>query len=305
MPHLPDHVTHDPELIAAYAAGDAAGPALDQAADLVASCTECAELHRDLRAISTALPELPAPVRPRDFRLTPEQAASLRPAGWRGVLAAFAAPRFRLAAPLGTGLAAAGLAGLLLASPGGLLPRATGEAASGSAPSAAGAPAVQADQASGAAARGPPRGAQPVDGAATDPERAYLRRRRGQGLRGRVRRLARCRSPAPMRPTRPRRPHRRCPTPSRDAGPPRRPARPPAGRRTWPRRRPGIGTRGRARARRCAQRAGAGRPDRPGTGGGRRAGDREPGHPGAGEPSCSSSAWRSSCSALLARPRSA
>jgi len=99
MPHLPDHLTHDPELIAAYAAGDATGPALDQAADLVAGCTECADLHRDLRAISTALPELPAPVRRRDFRLTPEQAASLRPAGWRGVLAAFAAPRFRLAAP--------------------------------------------------------------------------------------------------------------------------------------------------------------------------------------------------------------
>ena len=84
MPHLPDHVTHDPELIAAYAAGDATGTALDQAADLVAACTECADLHRDLRAISTALPELPAPVRPRDFRLTPEQAASLRPVGWRG-----------------------------------------------------------------------------------------------------------------------------------------------------------------------------------------------------------------------------
>ena len=145
MPHLPDHVTHDPELIAAYAAGDATGPALEQAADLVASCTECAELHRDLRAISTALPELPAPVRPRDFRLTPEQAAALRPAGWRGVLAAFAAPRFRLAAPLGAGLAAAGLAGLLLASPGGLLPRATGEAESGSAPSRRRRPAVQAD----------------------------------------------------------------------------------------------------------------------------------------------------------------
>ena len=177
MPHLPDHVTHDPELIAAYAAGDATGPALEEAADLVASCTECAELHRDLRAISTALPELPAPVRPRDFRLTPEQAAALRPAGWRGVLAAFAAPRFRLAAPLGAGLAAAGLAGLLLASPGGLLPRATGEAESGSAPSAAaGAPAVQADQASGAAgaAGTAAAGAQPVDGAATDPQRAYL-----------------------------------------------------------------------------------------------------------------------------------
>jgi hypothetical protein len=171
MPHLPDHVTHDPQLIAAYAAGDATGPALDEATELVAACTGCAELHRDLRAISTALPELPAPVRPRDFRLTPEQAASLRPAGWRAVLAAFAAPRFRLAAPLGTGLAVAGLAGLLLASPGGLLPQPSGEATSASAPAVAGAP-VQADQASGAGAAAV--GAAPVDGAGTDPERAFL-----------------------------------------------------------------------------------------------------------------------------------
>ena len=122
MPHIPDHLTHDPELVAAYAAGDATGPDLAAATELVASCTECADLHRDLRAIATALPELPPAVRPRDFRITPEQAASLRPSGWRGVLAAFASPRFRLAAPLGTGLAAAGLAGLLLASPGGLQP---------------------------------------------------------------------------------------------------------------------------------------------------------------------------------------
>src|SRR4249919_389914 len=120
MPHIPDHLTHDPEVVAAYAAGDATGP------DLAAACTECAELHRDLRAIATALPELPVPARTRDFRLTPEQAASLQPSGWRGVLAALASPRFRLAAPLGTGLAAAGLAGLLLATPGGLIPASSG-----------------------------------------------------------------------------------------------------------------------------------------------------------------------------------
>ena len=153
MPHLPDHVTHDPELIAAYAAGDAdrararrRRPTWSPRAPSAPSSTATCARSRP------RCPSCPPRVRPRDFRLTPEQAASLRPAGWRGVLAAFAAPRFRLAAPLGTGLAAAGLAGLLLASPGGLLPRATGEAASGSAPSAAGAPAVQADQASGAAA---------------------------------------------------------------------------------------------------------------------------------------------------------
>ena len=120
MPHLPDHATHDAELIAAFAAGDATGPALDEATALVAECAACAELHRDLRAITTALPELPPPTRTRDFRLSDAQADALRPSGWRGLVAAFASPRFRLAAPLGTGLAAAGLAGLLLATPGGV-----------------------------------------------------------------------------------------------------------------------------------------------------------------------------------------
>ncbi len=132
MPHIPDHATHDPELVAAYAAGDATGPDLASATELVASCTECADLHRDLRAIASALPELPPAVRPRDFRITPEQAASLQPSGWRGVLAAFASPRFKLAAPLGTGLAAAGLAGLLLASPGAVAhPASTGSTVDG------------------------------------------------------------------------------------------------------------------------------------------------------------------------------
>ena len=151
MPHLPDHTTHDPELIAAYAAGDAAGSDLALATELVAECTDCAALHRDLRAIATALPELPAPTRPRDFRLTPEQAASLAPSGWRGLLATFASPRFRLAAPLGTGLAAIGLAGLLLGTPGSVLPAATG---TGSANSAAGA-AQAAPSAPAAGAIGP------------------------------------------------------------------------------------------------------------------------------------------------------
>ena len=73
MPHIPDHLTHDPELVAAYAAGDATGPDLAAATELVASCTECADLHRDLRAIATALPELPPAVRPRDFRITPSR----------------------------------------------------------------------------------------------------------------------------------------------------------------------------------------------------------------------------------------
>jgi hypothetical protein len=116
MPHLPaSHADHDPLAIAAYAAGDATGPELDDALALVAACTDCAALHHDLRAIAAALPGLPAPARTRDFRLTPDQAASLRPAGWRRLLAPLAGPRFAFAGPLGAGLATLGLAGFLVA----------------------------------------------------------------------------------------------------------------------------------------------------------------------------------------------
>jgi hypothetical protein len=132
MPHVPDlrsHDRHDLELVAAYAAGDAAGADLETATALVSGCAECAALHHDLRAIAAALPTLPAPARPRDFRLTPGQAASLRPTGWRRFLGALAGPSFRLAAPVGTGLAALGLAGILVGSLGGI-PLGMGGAAS-------------------------------------------------------------------------------------------------------------------------------------------------------------------------------
>jgi hypothetical protein len=116
MPHpSASHADHDPLAIAAYAAGDATGPELDAAHALVAGCPDCAALHHDLRAIATALPALPVPVRSRDFRLTPEQAASLRPRGWRRLLVPLAGPRFAFAGPLGTGLATLGIAGLLAA----------------------------------------------------------------------------------------------------------------------------------------------------------------------------------------------
>jgi hypothetical protein len=117
-PDLAGHATHDRVLVAAYAAGDATGTGLETAVALVAACTACAALHHDLRLIASALPGVPAPRRTRDFRLTEQQAASLRPAGWRRLLAPFAGPRFAFAAPLGSGLAALGIAGILLAGTG-------------------------------------------------------------------------------------------------------------------------------------------------------------------------------------------
>lgn len=115
MPDPATHAAHDPLLVSAYAAGDATGRELDAAAALVATCGECATLHRDLRTIAAALPALPPPVRPRDFRITPGMAATLHRSGWRRVLAPLAGPRFAFAAPLGATMATLGLAGILIA----------------------------------------------------------------------------------------------------------------------------------------------------------------------------------------------
>ena len=135
------HATHDTVLVAAYAAGDAAGAELEAATDLVAGCPACAALHHDLRVIAAALLVMPAPRRPRDFRLTPGQAASLHPAGWRRLFAPFAGPRFAFAAPLGSGLAALGIVGVLLAGPGLPMGGSTAGAAPAEAPFLAASPA--------------------------------------------------------------------------------------------------------------------------------------------------------------------
>jgi hypothetical protein len=147
MPHAREvratsHADHDPILVAAFAADDLAASDRDLAADLVRSCAECALLHDDLRALARATKAAPPPVaaRPRDFRLTPADAARLRPAGWRRLAAAFGQPRAGWSRNLGVGLATLGLAGLLV----GNVPVQLGaSAARPESPSAAGAAAGQ------------------------------------------------------------------------------------------------------------------------------------------------------------------
>ena len=141
MPYLkhlrPDH---DETLVVRLAADDLAGREAEEARRLVDTCPACAELLGDIRAISAATAVLPGPRRSRDFRLTEAEAVRLRPGGWRSWLARFGSPGYAFTKPLATGLAALGVAGLLLASvPGGL----TGFGSAGSAGSernAAGAP---------------------------------------------------------------------------------------------------------------------------------------------------------------------
>jgi hypothetical protein len=108
------HAAHDLLLVAAHAAGDTLGTDAEQAAALLATCPDCAALAADLVAIAAATRDLPAAARPRDFTLRREDAARLRPLGWRRLAAAFGARRLELIRPLAAGLTTLGLAGILL-----------------------------------------------------------------------------------------------------------------------------------------------------------------------------------------------
>jgi hypothetical protein len=115
MPRHADHAAHDRTLVAAAAANDLEGAALAEATERLASCPDCAALHADLLAIASALGELPAPVRTRDFTITAEQAAALRPTGWRRLVVGLRSPRGAIVRPLAVTFTTLGIVGLLLA----------------------------------------------------------------------------------------------------------------------------------------------------------------------------------------------
>jgi len=116
MSHVPDrHTDHDVELVAASISDDLTAAEHATVTDLLAACSACRELAADLRALAAATAALPVPPRRRDYRITAEQAAQLRPAGVRGILVALGSRRFSFAAPLGTALATLGIVGLLVA----------------------------------------------------------------------------------------------------------------------------------------------------------------------------------------------
>jgi hypothetical protein len=115
-PHTPAAEAQDhAALVVALDAGDLAGAELLAAESLAASCTGCAALVHDLAAIRGAMTALPVPPRRRDYRLTADDAARLRPFGWRRLLEWLAAPGSTVR-PLATGLATLGVVGLLLTS---------------------------------------------------------------------------------------------------------------------------------------------------------------------------------------------
>jgi hypothetical protein len=114
VPHVPAaEARQHADLVVALDAGDLAAADLGRTTALVASCPGCAALRDDLAAIRAALGAFPAPARRRDYRLTDEDAARLRPTAWRRFVGWLRAPGTSVR-PLATGLATLGIAGLLL-----------------------------------------------------------------------------------------------------------------------------------------------------------------------------------------------
>ncbi len=110
------HASHDTMLVASLADHSLDASERAAAEALVASCGLCAALHADLVALLAATRAMPTPARPRDFRLTREDAARARPRGWRRWVAAIGTSRDSVSRPLAIGLTTLGLVGLLAAS---------------------------------------------------------------------------------------------------------------------------------------------------------------------------------------------
>ena len=77
----PGHAGHDPVEVAAFI--DDPEGATDALRARIAGCPGCSALAADLRLLAVATAGLPAPSRPRDFRIAPAEAARLAPADIR------------------------------------------------------------------------------------------------------------------------------------------------------------------------------------------------------------------------------
>lgn len=117
------HDRHDRELIARAAAGDASPVEETTTRELMATCSDCTSLYGDLLALALAMREtatsVAAVTAPRDFRLSPSDAARLGrrgPFGWvpDSLRVTGAGARGRLA----TSLMTLGLVGLLVSAGG-------------------------------------------------------------------------------------------------------------------------------------------------------------------------------------------
>ena len=113
LPRPPTTPTHDTLLVAASPTGrlSTADRSRRRGARrrLRPLCAPSTPISSRSRAATRAMP---TPARPRDYQLTPADAARLRPAGWRRWIAAIGSARDTFSRPLAVGLTTLGLAGL-------------------------------------------------------------------------------------------------------------------------------------------------------------------------------------------------
>lgn len=114
-PRATAHATHDLELITSLVGRTAGIDRSGPAARLLESCPDCASLLADLALIAAATHDLPALHRSRDFQLTLDHVARVRPSAWRRLLEVFGSSGDTLSRPVAVGLSTLGLAGLLVA----------------------------------------------------------------------------------------------------------------------------------------------------------------------------------------------
>ena len=105
-----DHALHDRLLVVRYASHEQLDPAETVAVRaLVDSCPACASLMGDIGTIARATAYSQSPRRPRDFRLSPQQAEQLRGSWLHRLLGRFDGPSTQLLRPLAGAVLAIGL----------------------------------------------------------------------------------------------------------------------------------------------------------------------------------------------------
>jgi hypothetical protein len=129
--HMPDdHAGHDRQLVVAFACGDLPAAEVTDARALIGRCRKCAALVDELSIVSTAVRrDLIAPPRPRDFRLTTEDADRLRGSAVTRLLRRLGSPSLKVLQPLAGAAMAIGIVLVLTTS---VLPSFSG--AAGAAP---------------------------------------------------------------------------------------------------------------------------------------------------------------------------
>ena len=109
--HVPDdHAGHDRQLVVAFACGDLPAEDAADARALIARCRRCAALVDEIALISAATGrDLVAPPRPRDFRLTSDDAERLRGNAITRLLRRLGSPRLQVLQPLAGAAMAIGI----------------------------------------------------------------------------------------------------------------------------------------------------------------------------------------------------